>query len=118
MRIRYAADPDAERKGQAAEQIRKAFAPAPLGPILEDALKQLETSEAALADWESTMRPWITQFQKSAEIGIGVFKPSSDKAIRIRKRAMSLMTHPVVSWLFSRVGKFLPAIQQRERPIA
>ncbi|GEM_PF-5052925 len=38
--------------------------------------------------------------------------------IRIRKRAMSLMTHPVVRWLFARVGKFLPVMQQRERPIA
>ncbi len=64
------------------------------------------------------MRPRIMQFQKSAETGIGVFTPSSDKAIRIRKRAMSLMTHPVVRWLFARVGKFLPVMQQRERPIA
>jgi len=172
----YAADPEAERKGKAAEQIRKAFGPQPLGPIIEAALRQLETSEAALfdiaeqvhlstwhqgcvvlvgdsawcpslysgmgassglaganvlgkrleahgdieaalADWESTMRPRIAEFQKSAETGIGVFTPASDKAIRIRKRVMALLTNPVVRWIFSRMGKLLPAMQQRERPI-
>lgn len=173
----YAADPEAEHKGRPVEQIRKAFGPEPLGPILESALRQLETSEAALfdiaeqvhlstwhqgrvvlvgdsawcpslysgmgassglagadvlgkrlekhgddiaaalVDWESTMRPRIAEFQKSAEIGIGVFTPANDKAIRIRKRAMSLLTNPIVRWVFSRLGKFLPAMQQRERPI-
>ncbi len=173
----YAADPDAERKGQAAEQIRKAFGTQPLGPILEAALTQLESSEAALfdiaeqvhlstwyqrrvvlvgdsawcpslysgmgassglaganvlgkrleqhgddiaaalADWESTMRPRVAEFQKSAGTGIGVFTPASDKAIRVRKRAMSLLTNPVVRWVFSRLGKHLPVMQQRERAI-
>lgn len=174
----YAADPDAEREGKAAEQIRKSFGPEPLGPILEAALGQLETSEAALfdiaeqvrlstwyqgrvvlvgdsawcpslysgmgassglaganvlgkrleehgddiaaalADWEATMRPRIAEFQKSAETGIGVFTPVNDKAIRIRKRAMSLLTNPAVRWVFSHLGKYLPMMQQRERPIS
>lgn len=174
----YAADPDAERKGQPADQIRKAFGRQPLGPILEAALRQLEASEAALfdiaeqvhlstwyqgrvvlvgdsawcpslysgmgassglaganvlgkrlakhgediaaalADWERTMRPRVAAFQKAAGTGIGVFTPASDKAIRIRKRAMSLLTKPVVRWLFSRLGKHLPVMQQRERAIA
>ena len=173
----YSPDPDAERKGQPAEQIRKAYGPEPLGPILEAALQQLETSEAALfdiaeqvhmstwhqgrvvlvgdsawcpslysgmgassglagadvlgkrlekhgddiaaalADWESTMRPRIANFQKTAEIGIGVFTPASEKAIRTRKRAMALPTNPVIRWIFSRIGKHLPAMRQRERPI-
>ncbi len=173
----YAADPDAELKGRPVEQLRKAFEPELLGPILEAALTQLETSEAALFDiaeqvhlstwhqgrvvlvgdsawcpslysgmgassglagadvlgkrlekygddieaalddWENTMRPRIAEFQKSVETGIGVFTPASDKAIRIRKRAMSLLTTPLVRWLFSRFGKFLPMMQQRERPI-
>lgn len=174
----YAADPDAERKGVHSEQIRKAFGPEPLGPILEAALRQLETSEAALfdiaeqvhlstwyqgrvvlvgdaawcpslysgmgassglaganvlgkrlqkhgddiaaalADWESTMRPRVSSFQKFAMTGVGVFTPASTDAIRIRKRAMVLLTYPVIRWLFSRLGKFLPIMQQRQRPIA
>lgn len=173
----YAADPDAERKGRPADQIRKVFGPEPLGPVLEDALRQMEASDAvlwdiaeqvhlstwhqgrvvlvgdsawcpslysgmgassglaganvlgrrlekhgddiaaALADWESTMRPRVAQFQKSAEVGIGVFTPGNEKAIRIRKRAMSLLTNPIVRWGFSHMGKYIPAMQQRERPI-
>lgn len=173
----YSDDPDAERKGQPAEQIRKAYGTEPLGPILEAALAQLEASDAALfdiaeqvhmstwhqgrvvlvgdsawcpslysgmgassglagadllgkrlekhgddiaaalADWEGAMRPRITDFQKSAELGIGVFTPANDKAIRTRKRAMSLMTNPIIRWVFSRLGKHLPVMKQRERPI-
>ena len=173
----YAADLDAEHDGQAAQQVRKAFGPQPLGPILESALRQLETSEtalfdiaaqvrlsvwhlgrvvlvgdaawcpslysgmgassglaganvlgkrlekhgddiaAALADWESTMRPRVTEFQKSAENGIGVFTPANAEAIRTRKRRLSLLSNPVAGWLFSRLGKLLPVMRQRERPI-
>lgn len=46
----FADDPEAELKGRPADQIRKAFGPEPLGPILEAALRQLETSETVLFD--------------------------------------------------------------------
>ncbi len=72
---------------------------------------------AALDDWEQTMRPRITQFQKFGRQGIHVFTPSTAKGVRVRARVMSAMTKPVIRDLFARVGKWVPAMRAREKAI-
>ncbi|WP_435112217.1 hypothetical protein [Nocardiopsis synnemataformans] len=72
---------------------------------------------AALDDWEQTMRPRITEFLEYDKLGIGVFTPKDEKALRVRKRAMTLLNTPVIKSLFARFGRYLPPMQSRERAI-
>lgn len=50
-------------------------------------------------------------------LGIGVFTPKTEKDVRRRAAAMSLMTKPIVRQVFSKFGKYLPPMRNREDPI-
>lgn len=72
---------------------------------------------AALDDWEQTLRPRIADFQSYGLLGIGVFTPKDEKAVRRRAFVMSLMTKPVIRQLLAAFGKYLPPMRKRELPI-
>lgn len=73
--------------------------------------------EAALDDWERTLRPRITNFQRSGKLGINMFTLKTARAIRLRRTLMSLMTKPVIRQSIATFGKYLPPMRERELPV-